>query len=165
MYKCKHFDIKEIVSKIVYDYYTPRYGEDFIWGFFQEQALKELDFIREEWERYLSGITKYKYVSKAIVINNWSFGGEFTQRGLRSNLDPMVREKDIPYVSAHCLAIGFDLEPVNKLYTVFHAFLWDLMLKRKLKFFRRLECLKSAPTWGHIDGMNTPDGKPVEFTA
>ena len=37
MYICKKFTIKELVSKIVFDYYKPRYGEVFMWAFFDDE--------------------------------------------------------------------------------------------------------------------------------
>ena len=42
MYKCEHFKIQELVSKIVYDRF-----KDFAWSFFDENVLKDLDTIIE----------------------------------------------------------------------------------------------------------------------
>ena len=36
MYKCEHFKIQELVSKIVYDRF-----KDFAWSFFDENVLKD----------------------------------------------------------------------------------------------------------------------------
>ena len=44
MKKCKHFGIKELVSKIVFD----RWGEK-AWMFFDTDILEDLDTIREHW--------------------------------------------------------------------------------------------------------------------
>lgn len=57
MYKCKHFDIKELVSPQVYE----DKGEK-AWRFFNPVALKGLDKLREKFGR--------------VTINNWSYGGD-----------------------------------------------------------------------------------------
>ena len=78
MYICKYFTIKELVSKAVYNFYTPRYGEKFIWGFFDDEDKQDIDKIRETW-------------GKPIIINNWASGGNLSQCGLRCNIDPLVK--------------------------------------------------------------------------
>ena len=60
MYKCEHFKIQELVSKIVYDRF-----KDFAWSFFDENVLKDLDTIRD-------------YHKMPITINNWHLGGSFS---------------------------------------------------------------------------------------
>jgi hypothetical protein len=152
MIKCDNFGIKELVSPAVYNYYAPRYGEGFIWGFFSENVLQDLDFIRKEW-------------GDSIIINDWAFGGQYKESGLRCNIDSLVSSKNVPYLSGHCLGVAFDLKPKNKKYKEFHAFLWKLLNSGKLKAFKRLEDIKNAPTWGHIDALRTENGKPIIFSA
>ena len=131
MYKCKYFGIKELVSPIVYD----KWGEQ-AWMFFDTQVLKDLDLIRETY-------------GHPIIINNWNV--DLKQCGLRSNLDPLVKDKKTLYLSAHTMGKGFDLHCFyghnNKLWQ--HCY--SLILCGKLKAFKRLENLKDAPTWVHID--------------
>ena len=95
MYRCEFFGIQELVSPIVYQ----RYGH-FAWNFFDERTLQDLDLTREKW-------------GKPLVINNWKNGGGYTQSGLRCNVDPLVKGKTEPYLSAHCLGRGFDIKPVK----------------------------------------------------
>ena len=140
------FKAKELVSKIVYS----------VWGenslmFFRPETLRDLDLIRVRWG---SGIT----------INDWSTGGQYSESGLRSNMDSLVKDKNVLYLSGHCLAIAFDLKPVNGKINEFHDFLWKLMVTGQLKVFKRLEDRKKTPTWGHVDGLQTHDNKPEEFT-
>lgn len=152
LYKCKYFGIKEIVSKIVYDFYVPKYGENFVWGFFDEDDLKDLDTIRQTWE-------------KPIIINNWAFGGDLSQCGLRCNLDPLVKAKKTPYCGGHNFAKGFDLHDKGGNNAGLWKHIRDLIQNKKLKKFRRLENIKSTPTWVHTDSLQTNDGGLVIFNA
>ena len=131
MYKCQYFSIKELVSPIVYD----KWGEQ-AWMFFDTQTLKDLDMIRETY-------------GHPIIINNWNT--DLKQCGLRSNLDPLVKDKKTLYLSAHTMGKGFDLHCFyghnNKLWQ--HCY--SLILCGKLKSFKRLESIKDTPTWVHID--------------
>ncbi len=165
MYKCEHFILKELVSPLVYNYYVPRFGEEFLWLMFPEQAPRELDFIREKWEEYCDTFSDLKVLSKGIFINTWAFNGNMTQRGLRSNIDSIVKGKKIPYLSAHCSFRAFDLEPANKQYQLFFNFIWDLMIQGRLKFFKRIEIDKVTVPKGyvHIDGIETFTGYPEVF--
>lgn len=166
MRKCNHYLIQELISEKVYNYYHPLYGEDFIWGFFDEDILIELDIIRDKWEEYLKSTLspeEFININKTIIINDWYFGGNYQESGLRSNVDSVVSNKDYPYISAHVLGKGFDLKPGNKLYVQFHNFIYLLMSTGVLIKFKRKESIKSAPTWCHIDCFRTKDGNPVIF--
>lgn len=140
MYKCKYFKIQELVSPVVYN----QWGEK-AWMFFNPDVLKDLDYIRETF-------------NKAIVINNWARGGSLKQCGLRSNMDEMVKAKKTLYLSAHCLACGFDLHFLNGNNKALWQHCYDLILKGKLKTFKRLENLKDTPTWVHVDAFQTDSG-------
>lgn len=135
MYRCIYFDIKELVSPIVYE----KWGNQ-AWMFFDEQILKDLDYIRETY-------------GSPIIINNWN--SNLKQCGLRSNMDEMVKNKKTLYLSAHCLSKGFDLHCFyghnNKLWQ--HCY--NLILSGKLKSFKRLENIKDTPTWTHIDSFQS----------
>lgn len=137
MYKCKHFGIKELVSKIVYD----KFGEQ-AWMFFDPDTLSDLDTIREA-------------NGAGIIINNWASGGSLSQCGLRSNMDPMVKQKKTLYVSAHCLGKGFDLHDSLGRNARLHGIVLDLIKKKQLKKFKRLEDFKLTPGWVHVDEYQT----------
>ena len=137
MYKCKHFGIKELVSKIVYD----KFGEQ-AWMFFDPDTLSDLDTIREA-------------NGAGIIINNWASGGNLSQCGLRSNMDPMVKQKKTLYVSAHCLGKGFDLHDSLGRNARLHGIVLDLIKKKQLKKFKRLEDFKLTPGWVHVDEYQT----------
>ena len=96
MNKCKHFMIREIISPKVYE----KFG-DSAWRFFREDVLKDLDTIRDEW-------------GSGLIINDWAFGGQYKESGLRSNVDSIVAQKTYPYLSGHVLGMGFDIKPKNE---------------------------------------------------
>ena len=135
MYKCTHFGIKELVSPIVYDKWKEQ-----AWMFFDKNVLQDLDTIRETY-------------GSPIIINNWATG--LKQCGLRSNMDEMVKSKKTLYLSAHCLAKGFDLHCKyghnNKLWQ--HCY--NLIKSKKLKAFKRLENIKNTNGWTHTDAFQS----------
>ena len=90
----KYFDIRELVDKQTFE----RFGEK-AWMFFDPRLLDTILFIREA-------------LDKPITANNWSFGGNLSQRGLRTNLSPLVRNKRGLYLSAHRqgMALDFDVQ-------------------------------------------------------
>ena len=130
-YRCTHFSIKELVSPIVYDKWKEQ-----SWMFFDETVLQDLDTIRETY-------------GSPIIINNWATG--LKQCGLRSNMDEMVKSKKTLYLSAHTMGKGFDLHCFyghnNKLWQ--HCY--SLILRGKLKTFKRLENIKDTNDWVHLD--------------
>ena len=142
IYKCKHFNIKELVSPLVYK----KFGE-FAWRFFDEDILKDLDTIRE-------------YYGASIVINDWAWGGSFKQCGLRCNRDDIVASKKDVYCSAHIMGKAFDLHGGNnqKLYTNIEF----LIKNNRLKKIRRIESPQTTKyTWCHIDAFQAE--KTPEF--
>jgi hypothetical protein len=136
MYKCKYFGIKELVSKLVYD----KFG-DTCWQWFDADILQDLDTIRESW-------------GKPIIINNWATGGNLSQCGLRTNADPLVKAKTIPYCSRHCFAKAFDLHDKAGSHQALWTHVQNLILNKKLKRFNGLEKFSSTPTWTHVEADN-----------
>lgn len=135
--KCNHFGIKELVSKVVYN----KFGES-AWMFFSPDTLSDLDIIREA-------------NGAGIIINNWASGGSLSQCGLRTNMDPLVKDKKTLYVSAHILGKGFDLhDTLNRNMRLYNIVI-DLINKGKLKTFRRVENIKSTPGWVHVDAYQS----------
>ena len=83
-----HFCIEEFVSKKVFK----KHGED-SWQFLDIRLLHTIYVIRT-------------LINKPITINNWKWGGKFSQRGLRSNLGYIFLSKfnkGILYLSGHVL--------------------------------------------------------------
>jgi hypothetical protein len=93
-----YFDVRELVSRRVYDKYILDWGKDnyYILQFFDKRVLENLLWLRETTEQ-------------PITINDWLWGGAYSQRGLRDNLSPIVQSKEDVYLSGHVLANAIDL--------------------------------------------------------
>lgn len=137
-----YFKIYELVDEQVYN----KYGE-FAWNFFRSELLETLLFIRQ-------------YFDKPIIINNWKKGGKFSQRGYRSNLSYMVKDKKNLYCSAHCLGAGVDFD--IKDYSALEVREILLQIQDKLPHPIRLE---DGVNWVHLDVYNNTDKKIVLFKA
>ena len=82
----EYFDLEELICPHV----SANYGK-MAWKFIDNRLLETIYLIR-------------KYIGKPMCVNNWSYGGEFTQRGLRCNICDIVKSKtrsDKVYMSAH----------------------------------------------------------------
>ena len=135
VYKCKWFTLKELVSPAVY----ARFGE-FAWYFLDEGMKKDIDILRE----FIWG--------KSLTINNYAWGGTYKESGLRCNTDSIVKAKKTPYLSGHVLGRAFDIKPEN-LKDVPELFKKIQLNFHKLSTVSRMESLKSAPTWIHLDNL------------
>ena len=145
MFKCKYWIIQELVSPIVFG----KFGEK-AWQFFDKAFLQDLDTIRETW-------------GSPLTANDWHRGGVFKESGLRSNMDSLVRDKDTLYCGAHCYAKGVDLRDKQGRNAQLHAHVCNLINHGRLKVIRRVENLKSAPTWTHVDAFQTVNDMLVVF--
>lgn len=89
----EYFAIHELVCPHVYN----RFGEA-AWEFLDKDLLDVLLFIRE-------------HLNRPIYINNYKWGGDKSQRGLRCNCDPLVKEKvalEKVYLSSHIFGKAVD---------------------------------------------------------
>ena len=137
--RSKYFKIQELVSEAVYK----KYGEK-SWEFIDYRLIKVLDLLRE-------------HFNKPITVNNWIFGGNLHQRGLRANKDEIVKSKSDYYISQHCLGKAVDLNVKG----MTAQEVYEEILKNKSKFplISRIENIKNTPTWVHIDVANTDEFK------
>jgi len=90
-----YFQIEELVCPHVHD----KFGE-YAWRFFDPRLLDTMLVIREK-------------INKPIYVNDWDMGGNFTQRGFRCNICPLVKEKSALeklYVTAHSQGMGLDFD-------------------------------------------------------
>lgn len=132
--KCKHFKIYELVSKQVYE----KYGET-AWQFFDPRLLENLDWIRET-------------TGKKITVNDWYWGGNFDERGLRCNMDTMMVDKtnnEIIYCSPHPMGQGVDFDEQD--FTAQETRDWLRKNQKDLPHPIRVE---KNVSWVHIDVRN-----------
>ena len=137
-----YFDIKELVCKHVYSQFKEQ-----SWQFLDPKLLETIFAIR-------------KNLNKPMIINTWSSGGKFSQRGLRCNICDLVKSKTLSnrlYLSAHMqgTAVDFDVqgmsaEEVRK---------WIERNKVLLPYPIRLE---EGVNWVHLDMRN--DGSKGRVT-
>lgn len=131
----EYFDIRELVDKETYD----KYGEK-AWQFMCPRLLHTMLVIRKE-------------LDKSITVNNWHIGGSFSQRGLRTNMQPIVKAKKNLYLSAHLMgrALDFDVKGM----TSHEVRNWLVANASKLPYPIRLEnkFAKTGKeiTWVHLD--------------
>ncbi len=71
MYKCKHFRIEELVPPGLFNQHMD--NPDILWMLFDDRELRTVDAVRE-------------YFGKPVTINNWLSGGQFQQRGFRTDV-------------------------------------------------------------------------------
>tara|TARA_R100000995_G_scaffold70727_2_gene39350 strand:- start:29025 stop:29483 length:459 start_codon:yes stop_codon:yes gene_type:complete len=137
------FRIEELVDKGVYD----KFGES-AWRFMDEKLLDCLLAIRNE-------------LGVPISVNNWIYGGRFTQRGLRHNRSPLVTSRENIYLSAHMFgkAVDFDVSGM----TAVEVREWIVKNPSKIPCKIRLERnLNGKPiTWVHLDVMSDEDKPKV----
>lgn len=129
----KYFSVKELVGPEVYRKHGDR-SIQFICPMLQETLF----------------ILRHN-LKKPITINNWAFGGRFTQRGLRTNVSAMVLNKNFLYLSAHMFgkAVDFDVKGM----TACEVREWIVSNADLFPYQIRLERnLKGKPiTWCHMD--------------
>ena len=106
----RYFDIQELVCPHVYD----KFGL-YAWQFFDPRLLDVMLVVREK-----TGLP--------IVVNNWAAGGQLTQRGLRCNLCPIVKEKtslEKLYMSPHPMGMALDFNIVGQTVEETHKWIVD----------------------------------------
>lgn len=145
-----YFNIKELVSEVVYNKYKEK-----AWRYFDTRLLITMFFIR-------------KKIGKSITVNNWAYGGTFSQRGFRENTCSIVSKRtkaDRLYMSAHTMGCGIDFDVKGM--TASDVRKWLLEIQDELPFKIRLEYkyAKSGKeiTWVHLDVFSDNDKKVYLF--
>lgn len=141
-----YFDIRELVDKAVFD----KFGQT-AWKFFDKNFLDCLLVVREG-------------IDKPMTINNWHNGGTFSQRGLRHNMSPMVKDKKAIYLSAHLFGKSADFDVAGM--TAVEVRAWIVANADKFPCNIRLERnMAGKPiNWCHLDTLAEPtQGKVLQF--
>ncbi|WP_435415857.1 hypothetical protein [Polaribacter aestuariivivens] len=134
----KYFKIHELVGKWTYKIHGER-----AWKFFSTEALYMLLIIREN-------------LGKPITINNWFWGGKFSQRGLRTNLQNIFKQMFSSgklYLSGHVLGEAFDFDVEGM--TAPEVRNWIKQNQHLFPFKIRLERNKNGKpiNWTHADAL------------
>lgn len=143
----KYFDIQELVCPHCY----AKFGEKISWQFLDTELLNTVLVLRED------------ILKVGMVCNDYKFGGNKTQRGLRCNICQLVKDKTLKnqiYLTAHANGAGADFVfgPKSGMTA---AKARDLIKANKdlLPYNVRIE---KAVTWLHIDCYDTGE-KVNEF--
>lgn len=134
LYYPEYFTLQELVSPIIYKTYG-----SFAWNFFNPDMLEDLDTLRKLWKR-------------PLIINNWHKGGSYKESGLRCNIDSIVKSKTKPYMSGHVLGRAFDIKSL-RVTRCEDLYLMIIDEYRNFKTISRIEDIKNAPTWCHVDNL------------
>ena len=132
----KYFKIQEFVDEPTYK----RWGEN-AWNFLNTQLLEVILILRKD------------ILKVPLVCNDWCYGGKNTQRGLRTNLSYLVKEKtdkNIIYLTQHGMGTAVDLVSSKM-----SAADMRKLIKANAS---KLPCsirVEDDVTWLHIDVMQT----------
>lgn len=140
----ENFKIQELVCSHCYDKF-----KDKSWQFLSTEILSILYTLR------------YEIFNCPIVVNTWAMKGTLSQRGLRCNRCPLVKDKKSIYLSAHALgkALDFNVEG----YTIEETYKKIKDNVDKFEYPIRLE--SNTTTWIHIDTIQPVDSEAnlIEF--
>jgi hypothetical protein len=137
--KPDNFVLQELVCPDVFK----QYGE-FAWNFFDPRLLITLDRIRAK-------------LNKRIFINNWQDDGNYSQRGLRCLICPIVKGKyNTLYESAHMVGKGVDFDVEGLLAE--EVRLWIAANKNIWPYPIRLE---RDVEWVHLDLFDMDNDQKV----
>lgn len=142
----RYFKIHELVGR-----WTYRIHGDRAWKFFSTDALHALLITREG-------------INRPMTINNWKWGGRFSQRGLRTNLQNIFKQffrSGKLYLSGHVLGEAFDFDVDGMNSEAVRGWIIDHAYKYPMKI--RLENLKNGRpiNWTHLDTIQEPHNPKV----
>lgn len=146
----KYFFVEEIVSPDLFNRFKHK-GDYFFLSRFDIRLLKTMLVIRET-------------LNKPITVNNWKWGGNFSQRGFRDTSTAMVQRKsskDIPWFSAHVVAMGLDFDVEGM--TANEVRDWLEESQSILPYKIRLENKLNGEyiSWVHLDVCDDPNNPKV----
>lgn len=130
-YRCQHFIIEELVDPETHRLYGER-----AWQFFDVVALYSLDGIRE-------------FFDASVTVNNWIWGGRFTQRGYRGGNTQIgaVRSQHRNGRAFDCDIKGVSAEDARR----------QILAHQDAPRLRFITCLETDVSWLHFDCRNIPD--------
>ena len=144
----KYFKIQELVGRVTYRVHKNR-----AWKFFSTEALHMLLILREN-------------IDAPITINTWHKGGNFSQRGLRTNVQNIFSQlfkSGKLYLSGHVLGEAFDLDVKGMSANQVRE--WIVYNQRLFPFKIRLEHKKNGKdiSWVHIDCIQESKNSKVHL--
>lgn len=140
MYKPENYTIQELVHPQI----IKAIGETNAWLRLDNEALEDLQTIRNEW---------FGIYGSGIYVNRPNLG--IDSRGLRPPNDP-----DGSFYSTHKQGNTFDLEPVNGLMRNLYDLVCGMIKNGELIKLNTVEDFEYTCNWVHVGYMNT-DERPL----
>lgn len=138
------FNIRELVCPHTYK----KFGET-SWQFFDSEFLENLLILRKD------------VLKIPLICNDWSEGGQFSQRGFRCNICELVKSKTLNnqiYLSAHCNGAGADFSSSKM-----NAQKMRELIKENQYLFSAPIRVEKDVSWLHFDIYNSSGNKYTEF--
>ena len=147
MYKCKYFEIHELVSPELFE----ALGEEKCWELIPDIAKLQLDQIRDEY---------HSMYGTGLIINNYGWGGDYKYSGVRP-MDCEIGAKN----SRHKQWIAFDLKPGDmndfESFERLHGFIKTMAHNWNIS---RIENFEHTPSWCHLEfSLDVFVDKPYYF--
>jgi hypothetical protein len=132
VYRCKHFEIYELVTP---DIFSAR--GDAAWELLDPRLLITVDAVRERFGR--------------TIINNWKSGGQYHESGLRV-FGTSTGAKLSQHFFGRAADCKLDIAPAD-------ACAYILSHRDEFPYLTTMENTTATPTWLHVDVRNnaTPD--------
>ena len=133
-----YFTIEELIDQNTFN----RDGSS-SWRYFTTELLETILFIRIN-------------LDKSMTINNWKWGGQFSQRGLRNNICSIVMKKTQSgqlYTSAHTLGAGVDFDVKGMSADAVRDWLLhnEASLPHKIRLEHKFTNTGQSINWVHLD--------------
>jgi hypothetical protein len=128
-YKPEHFIIQELFDEQIINMYGNK-----CWSFIDSRLLYSIDQIRN-------------YFNKKITINDWFWGGQFSQRGFRTDAKMNAQA---PYSQHVCgRAVDFDVDGLSA-----NDVRLAIITKKNTEQFQYITAMEKDVNWIHIDVRN-----------
>lgn len=128
-YICKHFGLYELVSQELFEQYRDTQWR--LWNIFDDRLLRGFDLLREDYG--------------SITINDWYWGGEFNESGLR-----IPGMETYSWTSLHAWAKAFDGKPQD---TPVEKIRTDILSNKK-DYHKWFTGVETNISWLHLDTRN-----------
>lgn len=130
-----YFNIRELVCPHVYERF-----KDQAWQFISTELLSTLLTLRTV------------ILKEAMIVNNWSKKGSYSQRGLRCNTCSLVYDKKQCYMSSHIQGKAVDFNVPTKTAEQVRK-----LIKENIDKFEYPIRLEEGTSWVHIDCYTIDD--------
>lgn len=146
----EYFDVREWVSPGAYAKYK-HHGDYFFLSRIDKRLIENMLWIR---------VT----IGAKITVNDWLWGGRFTQRGIRDTSTPMTQKRAAnkdAWLSAHTLAMGGDYDVEGQTAEEHRQWLQDraILLPNPIRLERNLNGKQIS--WVHLDVCDDPKNPKV----